>query len=74
MAVKIDPSWGYIEMEGAIFRGPSRNIPRVVWRGKTGTWEEYPKDAQMNRPYEWGYSISEEEAKEWMAEIRASYT
>ena len=54
----------YIENEGVLYRGPSRNEPHERWA--SGQW--IPYSGSRMKPYEWGYEISEDEAREMMAD------
>lgn len=56
------PGWVLIENEGALFRGPARNVPTEVWRERLCAWEPY-RDPRGPKPYEWGYEIAEDEAR-----------
>ena len=55
--------WKLIENEGALFRGPSRNVPREVWSVEDQCWTEYA-DTKA-KPYEWGSDISEADAEDF---------
>lgn len=57
-----DPSWGYIENEGALFRGPSRHLPRIVWLLGKGPWAIYTGPYPA-RSFTWGTDITEAEAQ-----------
>lgn len=52
----------YIENEGALFRGSGRSMPKEIWNGST--WLSYK--GSVPKPIEWGYEISEEEARALM--------
>lgn len=55
--------WKLIENEGALFRGPSRNVPRDLWNVDSQSWEEYADTKP--KPYEWGSDISEVDAEDF---------
>lgn len=52
------------ENEGAIYRGIFRSCPLEIWNVKTQAWEPY--EGETPKSEEWGYPISEEDAKELM--------
>lgn len=54
----------YIENDGALFRGPSRSLPKEVWFKTTGAWQAYKRATPT--PIEWGTEITEDEAKAMM--------
>lgn len=66
MEVFNDPNWGYIENDGALFRGPSRHLPRIIWDLREQRWAEYTGPCPA-RSYTWGYDITEAEAQELMS-------
>lgn len=61
-----DPSWGHIENEGALFRGPSRHLPRIIWSSRDKRWRKYTGPCPA-RSYTWGYDITAAEAQELMS-------
>ena len=61
-----DPSWGYIENDGALFRGPSRHLPRIIWLGRNKRWATYTGPYPA-RSFTCGYDITEAEAQELMS-------
>jgi hypothetical protein len=52
------------ENEGAIYRGIFRSCPLEIWNKKEQAWEPYT--GYKPKFEEWGYPISEEEAKNYM--------
>lgn len=66
MGVFNDPSWGYIENDGALFRGPSRHLPRIIWDFWYKRWRKYTGPCPA-RSYTWGYDITDDEAQELMS-------
>lgn len=57
-----DPSWGYIENDGALFRGPSRHLPKIVWNFREQRWASYTGPCPA-RSFIWGTDITEAEAQ-----------
>lgn len=55
----------YIENEGALYRGPSRSLPQEIWSVREGCFVPYAFADQI-KPVDWGYEITEDEAKEMM--------
>ena len=61
-----DPSWEYIENDGALFRGPSCHLPRIVWQFQKRRWAVYTGPYPA-RSFTWGTDIIEDEARELMS-------
>lgn len=61
-----DPSWGYIENDGALFRGPSRHLPKIVWNFRDQRWATYTGPCPA-RSFTWGTDITEAEAQVLMS-------
>lgn len=61
----------FIENDGALFRGPSRGLPKEVWSKRTQSWKPYTF-SEAFKPVEWGQEISAAEAAELMKGEKAA--
>ena len=64
------PAWTLIENEGALFRGPSRSLPKEVWNPGVG-WTAY-LGADRYRGVEWGTAIDPLAVSDLMRELEES--
>ena len=58
----------FIENEGALFRGVGRAWPEEVWSRRQRAFVPY--EGKVPKPVDWGTVISEEEAREMVAQLK----
>lgn len=61
-----DPRWEYIENDGALFRGPSRHLPKIVWNFRDQRWATYTGPCPA-KSFTWCTDITEAEAQVLMS-------